>query len=441
MTAARDVQVSTRFVIPVADWFAVLACLAFATNILELLLAPQAADGTGSPLVRVTYLAVYAFAMVLLVGSGAFPGAFFRFPLLLAVLAWPAASVLWSIMPVETVERLLGLFGCSALGIFLGWQHSLRHIVRTVAWSLLAATMLSVLAITLLPSIGIDQSGGPWTGTWIGIHAHKNGLGSTACIAVLFLLFAALGASGWQRRAFAAGVALAALLLIGSRSTTALLVCAVCLLLAAALLLARRMPSFACLVLLVLAVLLPVLAAMVVQMELIPKALAWLGKDEDLSSRLPLWRLLWPFIEDRFWLGYGYGVFWLPDLPWVDLIEARLNFAPFYAHNGVLELWLGGGLILVLLMGALFLASFGRALLYAVSRPTQPESVLPLVFLVYLALQNFSEATLLMRNDVTWAIFLSITVHGGRLVGLRLRFSSPRPGFKGTAVLDATYQA
>jgi O-antigen ligase len=421
MNPAHVRQPPSKIVVPVADWFVVVAGLVLTTSILPTLLMPGGGDEAGSPLVRAGYLALYAASIALLTYAGAVPAAITRLPLLVAVLGWPVASVLWSVAPAETVERLIGLVGSSALGLFLGWRYRGSDVVRLLAWSLLWAVALSAAAIVLVPSIGIDHSAGPWAGAWLGLHLHKNALGTTAALGVLLLAFAVPEVGGWRRVVFILGAALSLLLLAGSQSTTSVLACGVGLAVAGGLLLVRRAPTFGFLALLVVAVNLCVFAAMAVQLDLIPKTLAWLGKSETLSSRIPLWQLTWLFVEDRFWLGYGYGVFWLPDLPWVDLIEARLRFVPFYSHNGILELWIGGGLVAVLLVAALYLLTLFRGAVAFLRGGLKPEAAFPLAFLAYLAVQNFPEATLLMRNDLSWIIFLSIASRYGRQVSVRVR--------------------
>jgi O-antigen ligase len=438
MNPAHVRQAPNRIVVPVADWFVVVAGLAFTTSILPILLAPGGGAEAGSPLVRGGYLALYAVSIALLIYAGAVPAVITRLPLLAAVLGWSVTSVFWSVAPTETVERLIGLIGSSALGIFLGWHYRGGDVVRLLAWSMLWAVALSAAAIVLVPSIGIDDSGGPWAGAWLGLHFHKNALGTTAALGVLLLVFALPEAGGWQRRlVFILGAVLSLLLLAGSRSTTSVLACGVGLVVAGGLLLVRSAPAFGFLALLVVAVNFFVFAVLAVQLDLVHQMLAWLGKSETLSSRVPLWQLTWLFAQDRFWLGYGYGVFWLPDLAWVDLIEARLRFVPFYSHNGILELWIGGGLVSVLLVAALYLLTLLRGLISFLRSGLEPESAFPLAFMAYLAAQNFSEATLLMRDDLSWIIFLSLASRYGRLVSVRVRVRAPWRAFHAGGGIDA----
>ncbi len=125
------------------------------------------------------------------------------------------------------------------------------------------------------------------------------------------------------------------MLLLGSRSATALVVAIIGLTLASLLILWQRARGLSIAILLAAALFLPLLAIVLVQQDVVGLVLSGLQKDLTAHGRTDIWRLVWPYINDRFWLGYGYGSFWQPGFPWFNQIQARLYYAPHYSHNGV----------------------------------------------------------------------------------------------------------
>nr|WP_242529449.1 O-antigen ligase family protein [Priestia flexa] len=66
-----------------------------------------------------------------------------------------------------------------------------------------------------------------------------------------------------------------------------------------------------------------------------------LGRDGSLTGRAPMWKSILMLIKEQLFLGYGYETFWIYNL---DLRRYVVNNAGG-AHNGILELLLGLGLI------------------------------------------------------------------------------------------------
>jgi hypothetical protein len=149
--------------------------LIFTTSLLGLVLGTSS-ENAEPLLYRAALLMVYAVAGALAVTSGAALGVVAMCPMVLAVLSLPVLSVMWSVEPMQTIERTVGFLGTICLGLFMGWHYRLEDMLRLVGWAFLIGTLLSLGAILLLPSIGIDQS--PHLGgTWLGVHLHKSKLG------------------------------------------------------------------------------------------------------------------------------------------------------------------------------------------------------------------------------------------------------------------------
>jgi exopolysaccharide production protein ExoQ len=407
-----------RLVVPLTETFVLIALLAFSTSLMPLMLGVS--EGEADPLVsRAILVLVYATAGALAVTSGAVLGIIGLCPLVAGVLLLPGVSVLWSVAPIETIERTVGFLGTILLGFFLGWHYRLEAVIRLVGWAFVIGTLLSVATIVLLPSIGIDQTA-HLAGSWLGVHMHKSKLGGASSAGAILLLYAALCSSGAARRLFAVCMVLNLVLLVGAGSATNLVATLIGLGLALFILVMQYQTRFGCLLLVVAGLFIPLITAIALHFDLFEIFVGALGKDATLTNRVPLWHLLWPFVMDRFWLGYGYNAFWESGLPWVDLIEARMNFLPHYSHNGIIELWLGGGLLLVVVYVSVFLLTLIKALVLARRGGASPATGYPFVFLMMVAMVNVTEARAMNRNDFLLVLFGVMIAVCARNVSLRL---------------------
>jgi O-antigen ligase len=407
--------------LPVADLFVIFGVVIFGTNILEVTLR----DGPLGQLVGMTYMATYVAAMVFAVLSGAVPRALIRQPLLAFLLVWPLCTALWSVDRDMTLFRTLMLVGTSVFGLFIGWHYERTALIRLLAIGVSINLMISALLIVAVPSIGIDSSAA-WAGTWVGAFMHKNGFGAAVGVAVLILFYAIATSTGLVRVGFLAMLALAAVLLVGSRSATALVVTILGLLLACGFVVWRRARGLALATGLALALFLPLLALLLGPQDiLLPFLLDALDKDVTVHGRTDIWVLVWPYITDRFWLGYGYGSFWQPGFPWSSQLEARLNYAPHYSHNGLIELWIAGGAIAVVAAVLVYLNGLARALVLALRQTAAPDAAFAFVFLISFAMRNLTEASLLQSNDFLWLLFVALLVSTAKSVVVSLGTASP----------------
>jgi exopolysaccharide production protein ExoQ len=135
------------------------------------------------------------------------------------------------------------------------------------------------------------------------------------------------------------------------------------------------------------------------------------GKDATLSSRLPLWQILFGFMGERFWFGYGYEAFFTNTNFVVQIIEQRLHFRPWYSHNGYIEIWLGLGFVGFACMTALFarFAWLAGRLIY--SDDKAPLFQLCFVYVPIFLMQNTAEVTILQRNSMSWSLFVMLYVY------------------------------
>jgi exopolysaccharide production protein ExoQ len=392
----------------------VIAAVIFGTDLANVLLG---ATAHASIKVRLLYFLIYTtFGALFVISRNAVQTVITTAPVLVLVLAFPFISILWSVNPSETLERSVALLGTSLFGAYLGWRYTLGRIIFLLAIALSIAVCLSMAMIVVMPSVGFARSG-----DLVGLNLHKSALGALAGLACLVTGHAVTDSHSRQRLAFCLALLVALALLIGSRSITSLLVTAVVGALSFWARYLQRSPNEIPVLTLILVIALVITGVAVISTDLIERALALLGKSTTLSSRLPLWSLLWPYIEQRFWLGFGYEAFWHRDALAVREIEAELYFTPFYSHNGLLETWLNGGVVLVALVLLLLWITVVRSMVLYVRWGDLAISSFPLLYCVYFLMMNFAEGSVLAHNDLIWAVLVAVAVFVAKWVRLGAR--------------------
>ena len=405
--------------LPVGDIVVLLGVVVFGTNILEVTLRGGPLGQLVGPIYMLTYGLGFLFAAL----SGAIPRALLANPLLAVLLFLPLLSALWSVDPNMTLFRTLMLMGSSAFGLFIGWHYDRTRLIRLLGIGVSINLAICAFLIVTVPSIGIDHTDA-WGGTWIGAYMHKNGFGAGVGVAMLVLFYAIATSKGALRLGFLLFFALACVLLIGSRSATSLVVALIGLLLAG---LFRAWQTARGLTLAsLLAVLFfgPLLVILLSQQDLAALVFDGLEKDATASGRTDIWQLVWPYMMDRFWLGYGYGSFWQPGFPWFNQLQARLYYAPFYSHNGIVELWIAGGAVSVGIAIYVFLSAVLKSTVLALRERHEPAAAFALVFFVSFAFRNITEASLLQANDFIWILFVALLLSIAKNVSFRFKSTS-----------------
>ncbi len=404
--------------LPVADLIVVAGIVIFGTNVLEVTLR----DGPMEQFIGYTYMGFYIAFFALAIISGAVPRALFRSPLLMVLLCLPLLSMSWSVDPGMTQFRSLLLIGTSAFGLFIGWNYDGTRLVRLLAVGVSVNMVLSAAFIVAIPSLGIDQTVA-WAGTWKGAFNHKNGLGAAAGLGLLILFYAIATTNGLLRLAFLAAFALTTVLVVGSKSTTSLVVAIIGLILAFGLQFWRRAPGLTLATLSAVLIFLPILIFLLSQHDLSTLFLDSVEKDMTVHGRTDIWQLVWPYIMDRFWLGYGFGSFWQPGFPWYSQMQARLQYTPFYSHNGIVEVWIAGGTLTVAIVIAVYFGTLIKSVILALHQVSNPEAAFAFVFMVCFAFRNITESSLLQPNDMLWLLFVALVVSTAKAVLLNLKES------------------
>ena len=315
-------------------------------------------------------------------------------------------SFLWSLDPSNTIERAIPLIVTTCFAFMIASMTSQRSLILLLAATCCVMMFLSLASIAIFPQA---RGTPPWDTTWRGIFNHKNGMGAASALS-LFMTYAAMKlSSGNTRRLFLAGFVASIALLYASESRTAQFVGLFSFI---AIYLAfsnpRKPLSWALGYWLAFCGLLAS-GTLLLGSSLADPIFALIDRKPTLSSRIPLWELLWPYIQDRFWLGYGYSAFWYDSSPYPPIIanHPSLRFQPFYSHNGLVEVWLHIGFAGVALLTLLFLR-LGYAFYLCMRYLSNPICmVILLVVVINFLMLNITEGTVLDRKSIIWMIFVA----------------------------------
>jgi exopolysaccharide production protein ExoQ len=355
------------------------------------------ASAEGDPITRFLLLGAYLLAISW--GMGSLPKVvrlFLRAPLLVILLAWTLASMAWSEAPDVSFRRVVAVILGTLAAAILVVRLNFWELLSLLAWVFLVSLGASFLVGVALPELG--RAPEPRGEPWVGVFAQKNMLGRVALLGSLVFFWLLL--RGRHRIFWGAALFLALFLLYESESRTAQILFLVAILWMGTLVLARRLrrvwPAYlAALVLLVGGA----GVGLVANLETIAQLT---GRDLTLTGRVPLWEIVWGYIQDRPLLGYGYGSFWLEETYGLA-VSALAGWSVPHSHNGYLDLWLDLGLVGFGLGLLLLLATLGywwRAYM----RTGAPEPLFWLVVWAFFFMYNFAESGFVRSNNLLWLL-------------------------------------
>jgi O-antigen ligase len=131
-----------------------------------------------------------------------------------------------------------------------------------------------------------------------------------------------------------------------------------------------------------------------------------LGKGDDFTGRLEIWRLVGNLVKDRPVLGWGWISYWAPWIDPYNRLVIRDGVQYLQAHNAYLDIQLQLGIPGLLAFVAVVGSVVYRAL--RVSLTDRPLAVLPLLLLAALLTQAMAESRLLIEGN--WALLVALSV-------------------------------
>lgn len=322
--------------------------------------------------------------------------------LILLVVVLCCASVLWSDHWIITFKNSLQLLIATIFAIYLTVRFNMKEILYYIALAIGIAIALSFLAGLFFPSYGIHHD--LHEGSWKGIFTHKNYLGRLMVLGSIVYVLLALS-SNQNRRFHFVGFAYSFILLLLSTSQTALAVfLALFLLLPFFRLLRLERKWLERLLIFVIIIFVVFVVLFLVNFEFV---VSLFGRDITLTGRTILWQESWNKFLEHPLLGYGYSAFWLGmDGPSAEVWKA-VHWDPPHAHNGWIDLCLDLGVLGLIVFAVGFFRNLYRGVKFLRSR-NQGEAAWPFVYLIFLALYNFTESTIIAKNAmVFWLIYVA----------------------------------
>jgi O-antigen ligase len=122
------------------------------------------------------------------------------------------------------------------------------------------------------------------------------------------------------------------------------------------------------------------------------------GKDLSFTGRDLIWAYIWIEIQKKFWLGYGYGSYWIMGTSVIDLFRATVGWRVNEAHNGFLEIILQTGIVGFTLFVSL-IASFLHKII-------KTGFIIALLVFVSIVIVNFSESFIFQPRSPSTLIFI-----------------------------------
>lgn len=321
---------------------------------------------------------------------------------MLALIALPFLSVLWSIGPSVTVRRAIGLLGSMFLSYLLALRFTPSQLLLLIVATLAPCMVLSLLFMGAIPHRAFMD------GAARGIFIHKNVLGWMAALCTVAAGILVIDRSHGLRAIGLVALPTSVLCLLASKSMTGLMATTAAAGLTWFYLALGRSRGISRLVLVILFLQLTAIVLLSLGEFLVP-ALEALGKDATLTGRVPLWALVDEMIERRLVLGHGFGVFWTEGNMDAWRIWGAIGWQAPHSHNGYRETMLGLGLVgLVTLAAVVVRAAWQAGALYC-SKPWEGWLWINVFIGMYLVM-NLTESLFLVQNDLFWTLFMAVIV-------------------------------
>jgi len=314
----------------------------------------------------------------------------------------PITSTLWSLVPEITLKTGIAFTGFTIFSFYVGARYEWRELSGLLRWGY---TSLAIVSVLRKPSIGAE---------FAGITSHKNAFGSLMVMSTaLWYLHYSQGAKTQKERWIALGFMLFSFYLVRATSSGGSLVNSLMLIVVVSSLsfLSRLKFQWAFTSLVGFTVL-GIITSVYIIDNLEAIVVGGLGKDLTLTGRTEFWPQLIAAANQRPWFGYGFDGFFQQDeigeqTPAYFIYTAN-GFQPRTAHNGAIAVLLSFGYPGLLLI----LSSLATNLILAVrqlSRSPLSESGIPIVYLVFIMLNNITEGSIGDLGDV-WLAYVLLTV-------------------------------
>ncbi len=388
---------------PFENVFSIISLLLFSNGFYSIILGETVGKGDiDSPALRLAFIGIYLITILLLVFRWQRSLMFLSSHLwILFLLGLAIASISWSSVPDIAFRKVVALIGGTLFALYLGSSYDFKQQLRIYGWTFGISIFFSFLLALALPQYGIMNTDAI-VGAWKGIFPHKNGLGESMFASFISFYFLSL-LHKEKRLFFQICCFLSVVLIYFAESATSLMSVLFIFVTAQGLKrLSLQSKKSVFLILLFLIFTSLVLFLLLINFNTF---LSVNGKDITLSGRTLLWHTLWQFIQQKPFLGYGYGSFFSGESRTAYLLWQIHNWSPVHSHNGYIQLWLNLGLIglVVFLLGyanCLFRSLYG----YLASKDLKMLWIF--LFLMYDVFSNCTEVSFFTEGNI-WIITLA----------------------------------
>lgn len=253
------------------------------------------------------------------------------------------ASMLWSPDPGFTLRKGVAFTGSVLFGFLVATVLNTQDAVRLLGRVLSLTILLSVVYVFLAPRYGVHNASDYFqsvhVGHWRGVFSHRTALGHVAGVSMGLLI--CYGSLIWPSRIIRYGIVVASIAcIINAGSGGGLLTAAIfpSALLVTQWLIRLKPARRGTVLLLLLATMLPLL---LFAPKLLTAVLSVLGKQPDLTGRIPLWDTLLVLAQERLLLGYGYAAGFVYEVQ--PQILAVTGYEYPHSHNGYIEVLIAFG--------------------------------------------------------------------------------------------------
>jgi exopolysaccharide production protein ExoQ len=386
---------------PLENTFAVASLLLFSQGFYSLILGSSIGGDEGdtdSAVLRFAFILIYLITFALLGFRWQRTIAFLKTNLwLLFLIGLIIFSVSWSSLADVTIRKAIALIGTSAFALYLGSRYSFEEQLKIYAWSFGIGLFCSFLFALVIPTYGIMPSG-----NWRGIYPHKNGLGEAMFMSFLTFYFLSISAKQYRTLCKICCL-LSVLIILLAQSATSLISVMFIFTTAQALKLVSlksKKSIFALLILLI-----SIAVSLFLIMINFNTILNVYDRDITLTGRTPLWEDLWGFIQQKPWLGYGFGTFFSSGHRETDIIWKVHTWIPPHAHNGFVQMWLDLGVIGLAVFSVSYVGCIFNALFkYLLSKELKMLWVF--LLLLYTIFFNLTEVSFLSQSTL-WILSLA----------------------------------
>jgi len=314
----------------------------------------------------------------------------------------PITSTLWSMLPDITLKGAIAFTGFTVVSFYVGARYEWDELSRLLRWGY---TSIAVVSVLRYPNVGRE---------FAGITSHKNSLGALMVISTaLWYLHYSQGAKTQKERWIALLFLFFSFYLVRASSSGGCLVNSLMLIfLVSSLSFLSKLKFQWAFTALVGFTVLGIIGSVYIIDNLESIVVGGLGKDLTLTGRTEFWPQLIDAANQRPWFGYGYNAFFkidlLGDQTPAYFVYTTNGFQPKTAHNGAIAVLLYFGYPGLILM----LGSMVTNLIFAVrelSRSPLSQAGIPIIYLVFIILNNLTEGSLCDMGDV-WLAYVLITV-------------------------------